>query len=193
NADESAATKVRPRRVVNRRTRRACRHCGGCARFHVHGARHRQRANTNAPSSRNANIAQTQPSTANNQNAANANVAPQAAELKQTLTGQTKEITAVAYLPDKKTLASASRDGSVKLWDAQTGALKQTVDEQGGEVVSLAFSADGTMAAVAVVNGGGVGAVFVSDMQGGQIGAARQQIERNNIQSVAFSPDGKTL
>src|SRR5205085_2263949 len=111
----------------------------------------------------------------------------------QTLTSQTKEITTVAYLPDKKTLASASRDGTVKLWDAQTGALKQTVEEHDGEVVSLAFSSDGTTAAVAVVNSGGGGMVFINDMQGGQLGAVRQKIERANIQSVAFAPDGKTL
>src|SRR5947209_7971143 len=157
------------------------------------GKRNQQRANVNVPNNRNANIAHTQSSAANSQSGANANVAPQAEGLKQTLAGQTKEITAVAYLPDKKTLASASLDGSVKLWDAQTGTLKQTVDEQGGGVVSLAFSADGTTAAVAVVNNGGVGVVFLSDMQAGQIGAARQKIERNNIQSVAFAPDGKTL
>src|SRR5207237_386759 len=136
---------------------------------------------------------QPQPSTANKQNGANTNVAAQAEELRQTLTGQTKEITTVAYLPDKKTLASASRDGTVKLWDAQTGALKQTVEEHDGEVVSLAFSSDGTTAAVAVVNSGGGGMVFINDMQGGQLGAVRQKIERANIQSVAFAPDGKTL
>ncbi|HYX41340.1 MAG TPA: hypothetical protein VE821_06570, partial [Pyrinomonadaceae bacterium] len=146
------------------------------------GKRNQQRANVNVPNNRNANLAHTQPSAANSQSGANANVAPQAEGLKQTLAGQTKEITTVAYLPDKKTLASASRDGSVKLWDAQTGALKQTIEEHDGEVVSLAFSSDGTTAAVAVVNSGGAGTVFISDMKGDQLGAVRQKIERGNIQ-----------
>jgi WD domain, G-beta repeat len=153
-----------------------------------------QRVNANAANNSNARIAQAQPSVVvNKQDNAGASGAAQPEPLNQTLTGQTKEITTVAYLPDKKTLASASLDGSVKLWDAQTGALKQTVAEQDGGVVSLAFSSDGATAAVAVVNNGGEGKVFIDDVQGAQLGAVRQQIKRNNIQSVALTSDGKTL
>ena len=51
----------------------------------------------------------------------------------------------VAFSPDGSTLASGSRDGSVKLWDVSAGREVVTVgpDHGGVWVRSVAFSADG--------------------------------------------------
>lgn len=53
------------------------------------------------------------------------------------------EITAVAVAPDSRTIASSSRDRSVKLWDAATGKLLRTLSAHRDAVLSVAFAADG--------------------------------------------------
>jgi WD40 repeat protein len=53
----------------------------------------------------------------------------------------------VAFSPDGKTLASGSGDNTVKLWDAATGKIKETLRGHTDSVASLAFSSDGKVLA----------------------------------------------
>jgi serine/threonine protein kinase len=109
--------------------------------------------------------------------------------LKQTLTGHTQIVESVAFSPDGKTLASGSGDGTIKLWDAQTGGLKQTLTEQSaGKVYSIVFSPDG----MRLASGGSDKTLKLWDTQTGSL----QHIWTGHIESilsVAFSPTGKTL
>lgn len=70
----------------------------------------------------------------------------QTGDLLRTLSGHDRAkfstVLWIAFSPDGKTIASASWDGTVKLWDALTGDLKRTLDHDGG-VGSIVFSPDG--------------------------------------------------
>jgi WD40 repeat protein len=64
--------------------------------------------------------------------------------------GHKETISAVHFSPDGATLASLSRDSTVKLWDTASGRLKRTISLK-TESEGLAFSPDGTALAVGSV------------------------------------------
>lgn len=49
------------------------------------------------------------------------------ATLEQTLGEHSKVVTGLAFAPDGQTLASASWDGTVKLWEVPRGRLRETL------------------------------------------------------------------
>jgi RNA polymerase sigma factor (sigma-70 family) len=53
------------------------------------------------------------------------------------------DVTSLALAPDGKTLASGSRDSTVKLWDLEAGAERATLRGHSGPILALAFSRDG--------------------------------------------------
>ena len=57
------------------------------------------------------------------------------------LTGHTDQVTSLSFAPDGKTIASAARDQTVRVWDVNSGTLKNTL--QGPHtswVTSVAFA-----------------------------------------------------
>ncbi|QSJ16436.1 serine/threonine protein kinase [Nostoc sp. UHCC 0702] len=60
-----------------------------------------------------------------------------------TLTGHSEAVSSVAIAPDGQTIASASHDRTIKLWNLQTGKLIRTIYGHSLPVLSVAISPDG--------------------------------------------------
>ncbi len=72
---------------------------------------------------------------------------------KATLLEHADSVPCVCYSPDGKTLASASWDKTVKLWDVQTGKVKATLKGHQHRVGCVSFSPDGKILASGSIDG----------------------------------------
>ncbi len=70
-----------------------------------------------------------------------------------TLEGHGGPVTGVVFRPDGKQLATASADGTVRLWDAATGLELRTYQGDGQPVAGVAMSPDGRHLAGVLKNG----------------------------------------
>jgi WD40 repeat protein len=70
-----------------------------------------------------------------------------------TLGGHPKQVNAVALTPDGRRLLTASHDGSIRTWDANTGEPGPAFDWGIGPVTAVAFAPDGLTCAAAGLNG----------------------------------------
>jgi WD40 repeat protein/tRNA A-37 threonylcarbamoyl transferase component Bud32 len=105
----------------------------------------------------------------------------------RTLAGHTGVVLSVSFSPDSRRLASASLDGTVKLWDPATGQLIRTF-RSSAEVLAVVFHPDGTRLASA----GEDRVVTLWDAATGQAIRSFPGHTRS-IPELAISPDGKTL
>jgi WD40 repeat protein/serine/threonine protein kinase len=93
----------------------------------------------------------------------------------------------VAYSPDGRRLASASLDGSLKVWDARTGLEVVAVDTRQDMVSGVAYSPDGRRLAT----GSWDKTVKVWDVATGREVLTLRGTDK--VFTVAFSPDGQYL
>src|SRR5262249_41217221 len=108
--------------------------------------------------------------------------------LERTLTGHKMRVLAVLFSPDSKTLVSGSFDGTVKLWDVQTGKEKRTLAvPDSSQVWSLAVSEDDKSLAAGSFDG----RISLWDAATGAL--KRTLPGKHPVRAVAFAPDGKTL
>ncbi|MBI4786523.1 MAG: hypothetical protein HY782_05710 [Chloroflexi bacterium] len=105
-----------------------------------------------------------------------------------TLRGHSAPLNGIAYSPDGKRLATASDDGTAKVWDATTGQLLLTLMGHTSPVSGVAFSPDGKRLATS------------SEDQTAKVWDAATGKElltlrghKDQVRKVAYSPDGKRL
>ena len=100
----------------------------------------------------------------------------------------TAGVRSVSFSPDGSLLASGASNGTIFVWDVETGEKVETLAGQGG-IISLSFSPDSTLLAWGSL---GSSRVFVWDVETGE------RVETiaghtDGVHSLSFSPDGSLL
>ena len=104
------------------------------------------------------------------------------------LAGHSNSVSAVAFSPDGKLVASIGHDGKIKLWDLST-RREANVLTHGSVVRSLAWSPDGKVLAT----GADDGTVRLWDVVTSREIRRFPSIQGTHFGAVAFSPDGRVL
>ncbi|WP_375448967.1 WD40 repeat domain-containing protein [uncultured Nostoc sp.] len=106
----------------------------------------------------------------------------------QKLINGAKRLITVVFSPDGKTLASASADNTIKLWNRDTGKEISTLSGHSDSVFSVVFSPDGkTLASASADN-----SIKLWNRDTGKL-ISTLEGHGSWVNSVVFSSDGKTL
>jgi WD40 repeat protein len=108
-----------------------------------------------------------------------------------TLKGHEAAVGSLAIAPSGKLLASASGDGTVRIWDMEKEKSVFTLRGHDGAVLSVAFCPDGKT----VASGGQDGTVRIWDVVTGKQRAKLASLFHwfTVVPSVAYSPDGEKI
>jgi serine/threonine protein kinase len=107
----------------------------------------------------------------------------------RTLEGHSKPVHSVAYSPDGQQIASASEDGTARLWQTNGGLLQRTLGSgTTGSLDAVAFSAEGQAIAAAGYDG-------IIRLWRTSTGTSASELKGHSryVSELAFSADGQWL
>ncbi len=105
------------------------------------------------------------------------------------LTGHEGDVYCVTYSPDGKTVATASKDRTVRLWDAETAKELSALAGHTDEVSSVSFSPNGKMLA----SSGDDATIRIWDVETRKTIRVLKRPGNQAVVGVEFCPDGETL
>ncbi|HEY9811435.1 MAG TPA: WD40 repeat domain-containing serine/threonine-protein kinase [Halomicronema sp.] len=105
----------------------------------------------------------------------------------QILKGHESMVSSISLSPDEKTLASGSHDGTIKIWDTNTGQLIHNI-EGDPYIHAVAFTPDGQT----LISAGHQSIINLVNPQTGKYIKKLTQLDQE-FESLAISPDGEIL
>lgn len=123
----------------------------------------------------------------------NQNVEEKKIGLAATLAGHSLDVRSLAITPDSRTLASGSLDGTIKIWNLQTGQIIRTLtahSEAQELVASVAISSDGKTLVSGSNSYGGT--IKIWNLNSGELLITLPK-QVDGVSVVAISPDSKII
>jgi WD40 repeat protein len=112
---------------------------------------------------------------------------PPKTALLRTVTGHSHYIKALVIMPDGRTAVSGSDDGTLRVWDIETGESLRILQEQSGSVEALAVMPNGEQVLAAV----GDGSLRLWDLSTGSILYSWQTHHARSINAIAVTPNAQ--
>ncbi|MBV9142888.1 MAG: TIR domain-containing protein [Pseudonocardiales bacterium] len=110
---------------------------------------------------------------------------PEGVRLLRTLTGHNGIIGRIGWSPDGRLLATPSTDGTVRIWNANSGVCLRTVRAPGEPMFAAAFDSDGRILVT-----GGRGGTRLWDVDSGKL---QNRLARDSCEDVAVSPHSRIV
>jgi hypothetical protein len=107
------------------------------------------------------------------------------ATLLRRFTGHTDSVWAVTFAPDGRRVLSGAMDGTIRLWERDTGRELRCLKGHTEGVTGIAFAGDGLRALSSSLDG----TVRLWDVEGQEL--RRFEGHRGRVLSVALTPDGR--